>query len=98
MNNFKDINECEVDLSLCEDGDCVNTEGGFQCECPRGFVLSTDGKKCVDVREELCFNAFLPGACMDPRATTMTRTQCCCTMGAAWGSFCDECPLEESRK
>lgn len=95
---FSDTNECAADANLCEDGDCINTDGGFKCECPPGYVLSPDGKKCVDVREELCFNTFRRGTCLDPRMTPLTRTQCCCTMGAAWGNGCDKCPLEGTRK
>lgn len=94
---LKDINECAADPDLCQDGDCINTEGGFRCECPRGYVLSQDGKTCIDIREELCFNTFRRGSCLDPRATTMTRTQCCCTMGGAWGSACEKCPSEGTR-
>jgi len=93
-NTCVDINECSADADLCEDGDCINTEGGVRCECPRGYVLSSDGKKCVDIREELCFNTYRRGSCLDPRPTTMTRTQCCCTMGGAWGTSCDKCPSE----
>lgn len=91
---FKDVDECLVEEGICEDGSCVNTEGGVRCECPRGYILSADGRKCVDVREELCFNSFRRNQCSEPRMTTMTRTQCCCTMGAAWGNGCDQCPSE----
>ena len=83
-------------MSLCQDGDCVNKEGGFVCECPTGYVLSSDGKQCIDVREELCFNSYSRGICLDPRMMTMTKTQCCCTMGSSWGTACEECPPEDS--
>ena len=98
FSNFPDVNECLADENLCDEGDCINTEGSFRCECPRGYVLSPDGKKCVDIREELCFNTFRRGSCSDPRSTTMTKTQCCCTMGGAWGNGCEKCPSEGSRK
>ncbi|XP_040179079.1 latent-transforming growth factor beta-binding protein 4 [Rana temporaria] len=38
-----DINECDEaeDLSLlCLNGQCRNTDGAYECICPRGFVLS----------------------------------------------------------
>ncbi|XP_072287685.1 latent-transforming growth factor beta-binding protein 4 isoform X2 [Pyxicephalus adspersus] len=38
-----DINECDEaeDLSLlCMNGQCRNTDGSYECICPRGFVLS----------------------------------------------------------
>ena len=90
-----------MDENLCDEGDCINTQGSFKCECPTGYVLSSDGKKCVDVREELGFNTFRNGgrgSCSDPRTTTMTKTQCCCTMGGAWGNACEKCPSEGTRK
>ena len=98
---YLDVNECLVDENLCDEGDCINTQGSFKCECPTGYVLSSDGKKCVDVRKELCFNTFRNGgrgSCSDPRTTTMTKTQCCCTMGGAWGNACEKCPSEGTRK
>ena len=33
---FSDIDECED--NPC-DGDCVNTEGSYECTCPEGYVL-----------------------------------------------------------
>ena len=39
---FADVDECEAYsyLYLCENGQCVNTVGGFQCDCPSGFNQS----------------------------------------------------------
>ena len=93
-----DIDECTTDGTLCGDGDCINSEGGFRCECPKGYVLSNDGKNCIDVREEFCFNFFSRGTCSSPRAKSVTRSQCCCTMGKAWGNACEQCPAEDSGK
>ena len=55
---------------ICGDeGTCVNLEGGFDCECPPGFVFTTDNLEdtnilnhtstngCVDIDEcSLYFN------------------------------------------
>ena len=42
-----DIDECKLESSLC-DGECVNTEGSYYCECPSSFALASDGKTCVE--------------------------------------------------
>ncbi|XP_031756424.1 von Willebrand factor C and EGF domain-containing protein-like isoform X1 [Xenopus tropicalis] len=43
-----DIDECEA--SSCE-GTCINTEGGFVCDCGPGMKLSTDRTSCYDINE-----------------------------------------------
>ncbi|XP_053924793.1 von Willebrand factor C and EGF domain-containing protein isoform X2 [Cuculus canorus] len=43
-----DIDEC---LSAACEGLCVNTEGGFVCECGPGMQLSADRHSCQDVNE-----------------------------------------------
>lgn len=41
-----DIDEC---LSAACEGLCVNTEGGFVCECGPGMQLSADRHSCQGV-------------------------------------------------
>ncbi|XP_014734199.1 PREDICTED: von Willebrand factor C and EGF domain-containing protein [Sturnus vulgaris] len=43
-----DIDECQS--AACE-GTCVNTEGGFACECGAGRELSADRRSCRDMDE-----------------------------------------------
>ncbi|XP_054998967.1 von Willebrand factor C and EGF domain-containing protein [Sorex araneus] len=57
-----DIDEC---LSSSCQGQCVNTEGGFACECGLGMRLSADRHSCQDTDECLgtpceqrCKNSF----------------------------------------
>ena len=45
--SFSDINECVRDRGLCTFGECVNLDGGFECRCPEGFLLTDDGKSCI---------------------------------------------------
>lgn len=45
VNWLVDINECLEDNSVCQGGDCINTEGSYDCTCPDGFQLN-DNKGC----------------------------------------------------
>ena len=40
-----EINECTLNADDCQQV-CVNTEGGFQCECFEGYMLNDDQKNC----------------------------------------------------
>ena len=41
----QDIDECGMDLVTCAVGsECVNTRGGYRCDCKKGFVPV--GKEC----------------------------------------------------
>ena len=44
MAYISDVDECEEDASLCENGRCINTAGSFRCDCPSGFNLSSEYK------------------------------------------------------
>ena len=47
-----DVDECAEDSSLCQPtGTCKNTEGGYTCECPEGYVVDASGTRCVDEDE-----------------------------------------------
>ena len=47
-----DINECMEQQGLCpRPGTCKNTHGGFQCVCPRGYILDETGTFCEDRNE-----------------------------------------------
>ena len=43
---ISDKDECKAG-GACSGGDCINTEGGFECLCPDGRSLSEDGASCV---------------------------------------------------
>ena len=40
-----EFDECATDTHGCHHR-CVNTLGGFKCECDIGYELHSDGKKC----------------------------------------------------
>lgn len=97
-SSLSDVDECVETKNICENGKCINTEGGVICECPEGFRLSekVNSMTCIDVREEQCYDRYRRGQCFSPRAGGMTKKHCCCTMGKAWGGNCEQCPREHS--
>ena len=45
---FQDIDECQENTHNChEDGECINMDGSFRCECKVGFVGS--GEICSGI-------------------------------------------------
>lgn len=54
--------------------------------------------KCIDVRQEQCYDSFNREQCSEPRGMSITAKECCCSKGAAWGRYCERCPPEGSRK
>ncbi|WAQ98402.1 FBN1-like protein [Mya arenaria] len=46
---YEDINECEL-VNGCEQI-CINTDGSYICDCDKGFRISYDLQKCLDINE-----------------------------------------------
>ncbi|XP_077573619.1 fibrillin-2-like [Stigmatopora nigra] len=92
----EDINECEVFPGLCTNGRCVNTQGSFRCECAEGLTLDSTGRTCVDMRSEQCYMKWLEDECGEPLPGRYRVDMCCCSVGAAWGVDCEECPKASS--
>ncbi|KAH6937565.1 hypothetical protein HPB50_001718 [Hyalomma asiaticum] len=85
----EDINECKLNLMLCENGLCRNTPGSHQCTCPTGYRHNTHTSICEDVDECLssgkdvcvggtCVNT--PGSyrCECPQGTTLDASRHVC--------------------
>ena len=69
MQECQDIDECRrqddslngifsedvQEVPLCQNGLCVNTIGGFECQCPDQWILKVGGNcKTQNQREKLC--------------------------------------------
>ncbi|XP_069078600.1 fibrillin-1 [Pleurodeles waltl] len=90
----EDVNECDVFPGVCTNGQCVNTLGSFVCQCPSGMTLDSSGRTCIDIRLETCYLKYEDEECTTPIAGRHRMDGCCCSVGAAWGPDCDECPLK----
>lgn len=44
---ISDVNECLESPGICSNGQCINTDGSFRCECPMGYNLDYTGVRCV---------------------------------------------------
>ncbi|KAL1266091.1 hypothetical protein QQF64_001766, partial [Cirrhinus molitorella] len=84
-----DVNECVS--SPCVNGVCKNSAGSFSCECPLGSKLDSTGLLCVDSLKGSCWLTLQDGRCEVNINGATLRSQCCATLGAAWGSPCEPC-------
>ncbi|XP_043990670.1 fibrillin-1 isoform X1 [Gambusia affinis] len=57
----KDIDECLN--NPCVNGQCINTDGSFRCECPTGYSLDISGVTCEDKNECEIGNPCGNGTC-----------------------------------
>ncbi|XP_028839991.1 latent-transforming growth factor beta-binding protein 3 isoform X3 [Denticeps clupeoides] len=87
----QDINECTMQ-GVCQNGECLNTQGSFRCTCKAGYKL--ERTRCVEVVEQgLCFRVVTEsGKCEHALSKRLSQEICCCTVGKAWGSSCQRCP------
>lgn len=50
----------------------------------------------LDMRSELCYKKWHEDECGEPLPGKYRLDMCCCTVGAAWGVDCEECPKEDT--
>lgn len=103
------MDECQ-DPNSCVDGQCVNTEGSYNCFCTHPMVLDPSEKRCIrptesheqieetDVYQDLCWEHLSDEyVCSRPLVGKQTTyTECCCLYGEAWGMQCALCPMKDS--
>lgn len=115
-DDCRDVDECSVNPHLCQNGQCLNLEGTFRCDCFDGFEPTSDRKRCIginliffifcliklnkltDRRQGLCFRQLVHGRCTthNRELKHVTKADCCCSMGEAWGQQCELCPSKYS--
>lgn len=57
-DDCRDINECLITPNLCRNGECVNLQGSYRCDCFDGFEPSYDGKSCIGKSQDF-YSAFI---------------------------------------
>ncbi|XP_016332605.1 fibrillin-1, partial [Sinocyclocheilus anshuiensis] len=100
--NCTDVNECSKPTT-CISGRCLNTPGSYICSCPLDFELNPTGVGCVDTRSGNCYlevryRGDLSDSlvCSTEIGVGVSKVSCCCSLGQAWGSPCEACPLLNS--
>ena len=56
IDDCEDINECITTPNVCANGNCVNLQGSYRCDCYDGFEPSRDYTECIG---KLCTAAEL---------------------------------------
>ena len=54
---FSDVNECQTIPGVCQNGRCLNLQGGYRCQCQPGYRVSADGKRCIGKSDKICHQA-----------------------------------------
>jgi hypothetical protein len=60
---FTDVNECQTIPGVCQNGRCLNLQGGYRCQCQPGYRVSADGKRCIGKSDKICHQAWVNPSC-----------------------------------
>uniref|UniRef100_A0A8B9FUM0 Latent-transforming growth factor beta-binding protein 1 n=1 Tax=Amazona collaria TaxID=241587 RepID=A0A8B9FUM0_9PSIT len=106
-----DVNECELMVAVCGTALCENVEGSFLCLCPSDHEeYDTEAGQCQPragpethtahlsdgtERKQCYYHISDVRLCDSVLAKNITKEECCCTVGAAWGDNCETypCPI-----
>jgi Calcium-binding EGF domain len=59
--DFADVDECSTVPGVCANGQCINTEGSYRCDCFAGYRPTSDRKRCQGSLHQLV-NSADPGS------------------------------------
>uniref|UniRef100_A0A8B9I450 Latent-transforming growth factor beta-binding protein 1 n=1 Tax=Anser brachyrhynchus TaxID=132585 RepID=A0A8B9I450_9AVES len=102
-----DVNECELMVAVCGTALCENVEGSFLCLCPSDHEeYDTEAGQCQpraamgekragQERGSPGWGEGEPRRSRGCQGRNVTKQECCCTVGAAWGDNCETypCPI-----
>lgn len=71
-----DLNECNESPKPCN-FICKNTEGSFQCSCPKGYILQEDGRSCKGKNQDknLLQKLYVSQANTNPRTFKWCKSE-----------------------
>ncbi|XP_043933555.1 fibrillin-1 isoform X1 [Protopterus annectens] len=88
----EDIDECQT--NPCVNGECRNNVGSFVCECLPESSLDESKTVCREVMRSTCWLKISDGRCEVNINGATLKSQCCATLGVAWGSPCIPCETD----
>ena len=61
---------------ICDNGRCVNAQGGFKCECNQGYALDGEGKNCLGMRKRNKLLLFMAGLLfLEPNSGCLSKSR-----------------------
>ncbi|KAM7158532.1 fibrillin-1 [Molossus nigricans] len=92
LKTCEDIDECES--NPCINGVCKNNQGSFICECSSESTLDPTKTICIETIKGTCWQTVIDGRCEININGATLKSQCCSSLGAAWGSPCTLCQVD----
>ncbi|XP_054557268.1 fibrillin-1 isoform X2 [Talpa occidentalis] len=92
LKTCEDIDECES--SPCINGVCKNSAGSFICECSPESTLDATKTICIETIKGTCWQTVIDGRCEININGATLKSECCSSLGAAWGSPCTLCQVD----